>query len=282
MMEKIVAGISEVVGSHPAIAWAMQLADERNAVVELVHVVDTTWGHAPEDYIESALLKAEEQLRDHAEAARGRFTEVAVKSHVLFGSPTNELIAAAEYADFLVIGAHPDERYDGASRRTVRLARLASCSVIVAPSRVIPDGRGVIVGVDGSVESDLAVQFAADLADQHHETLTVILAWGRPEAWGITEPVLLEAEPSEEDRLVLAKSIAGLATRFPDLIIHTEVSGSRPERALYAAGIDARLLVVGSRGRHGLARALLGSVSEAVVSELPCAVAVIRATKPTS
>ena len=41
MMEKIVAGISEVAGSHPAIAWAMQLAGERNAVVELVHVVDT-------------------------------------------------------------------------------------------------------------------------------------------------------------------------------------------------------------------------------------------------
>lgn len=38
------------------------------------------------------------------------------------------------------------------------------------------------------------------------------------------------------------------------------------------------MVVVGSRGRHGLAKALLGSVSESLVADLPTAVAVIRAT----
>jgi nucleotide-binding universal stress UspA family protein len=278
---KIVVGVSDLVvadvaESQSAINWAMEFGEPRGAIVELVHVVDTTWGHAPEGYLEEALLAAEEGLRDRANIARERAPGVAIESHVRFGSPVSELVRAAEMADFLVIGAHPEDRYDGASRRTVRLAGLASCSVIVVPSSIIPAGEGVVVGVDGSADSASAVQFAADLADRYGESLTVVLAWGHPESWAMMEPVLVEADPSEEDRLIIAESIAGLATRYPHLVIHTEVSGSRPERALYAAGIDARMLVVGSRGRHGLARAMLGSVSEELVSELPCAIAVVR------
>jgi len=275
-MKKIVVGVSEVAASHPATRWAMQFAKDHNATVELVHVVDTTWGHAPLDYIERAMLSAEENLRDIAQTARDEIPGVVVQSHVRLGSPVNELVASASDADLLVIGAHPLERSDGAGRRAVRLARLAPCSVIVAPSEVIPAGTGVVVGVDGSVESDLAVQFGAELADRHNESLTVIMVWGHPEAWGLVEPMLVESAPSEEDRLTLAESIAGLAVQYPDLVVHTEVSGSRPEVALYSAAIDARMLVVGSRGRHGLLKALLGSVSEALVAELPTAVAVIR------
>lgn len=281
-MEKIIVGVSQLAGDHPAIDWAIQFAKDRAASVQLVHVIDTTWGNAPLDFIETALLKAEEQLRDRVAAARRDFPGVAVGSHVWFGSPVTELINSAEKADFLVVGAHPKSRGDGAGRRAVRLARLAPCSVIVVPSNVVPTGTGVVVGVDGSVESDLAVEFAAAFADRHQETLTAILAWGHPEAWGFTEPVLVESEPSDEDRLIIAESIAGLASQYPDLTVRTEVSGSRPERALTAAGIGARLLVVGSRGRHGLAKALLGSVSEDVVSDLPCAVAVIREANPSS
>ena len=275
-MEKIVVGVSEVAGSHPAIGWAMEFAENRGAAVELVHVVDASWGHAPLDYIEKSMLRAEELLRDIAQKARENKPGVIVQSHVRCGTPINEIVASVADADFLVIGAHPAERYDGASRSAVRIARLSTCSVIVVPSATIPVGAGVVVGVDGSVESDLAVQFGAEFADRHGESLTVILAWGHPEAWGLTEPVLVESAPSEEDRLTIAESIAGLATGYPDLVIHTEVSGSRPEVALYSAAIDARMLVVGSRGRHGLLRALLGSVSESLVAELPSAVAVIR------
>lgn len=233
---RIVVAVSRVEGSHPAIDWAVEFVKNRTATLELVHVLDTTWGHAPEDYIETALLAAEEHLRDREAAARERVPGVAVESHLRFGSPVNELVAAAEGADYLVVGAHPEERYDGAGRRAVRLASLAPCSVIVAPSDVVPVGTGIVAGVDGSADSDAAVQFAAALADRHGESLTVILAWGHPEPWGMTEPVLVEAEPSEEDELIIAESVAGLASAYPDLDIRTEVSGARPERALYAAG----------------------------------------------
>ena len=276
-MNTIVIAVSAFAGDHPAIDWGMEFAHDHAASVELVHVVDTTWGHAPEDYVGLALLTAREKLAEMAVLARSRFPGTVVRSTVTFGSPITELALACDNADLLVVGAHPDDRSQRASSRIVRLAALAPCSVVVAPSRVIPTGTGIVVGVDGSVESDLAVTFAAGLADRHGEALTVILAWGQPEAWGFVEPTLFETDPNEEDLLIMAESIAGLAESYPDLEVVTEVSASRPEHALSAAAHDARMLVVGSRGRHGIARALLGSVSESVVADLPCAVAVVRA-----
>jgi nucleotide-binding universal stress UspA family protein len=278
-MRRVIVGVSGFAGEHPAIAWAMQFAARHSAAVELVHVVDATWGLSPDDHAASAILLLEEQLRDHERLARDAYPQVMVQSHLRVGSPTNELVAASEEADLLVISAHPDDRDSGASRRVVRLATLSHCSVVVVPSAVIPTGAGIVVGVDGSVESDLAVQFGAEIADAHQETLTVVLAWGQPEGWAAIEPFLTETEPSEDDKLTLAESVAGLASRYPDLRIETQVSASRPERALQVLATDARMIVVGSKGRHGVARALLGSVSEAVVSDLTCAVAVVRATR---
>ncbi|MGV8885309.1 MAG: universal stress protein [Microbacteriaceae bacterium] len=278
-MQKIVIGVSDATREHPSVDWAMHHAKRHSAQVELVHVVDTSWGHAPEGFFEKTLLAAEENLRDQAQKARELCAGVTVESHVRIGSPTNELVAAAEGADLLVIGVHPKDRNSGASQRIARLTALATCSVVIAPSAMIPSGQGVVVGVDGSVESDLAVRFAAELADAFGDELTVVLAWGQPEPWAITEPVLLEDKPTESDGLIIAESIAGLADSYPDLVIRAEVSGSRPERVLSALATGARMLVVGSRGRGGLERALLGSVSESLVAELPCAVAVIRARR---
>ena len=51
-----------------------------------------------------------------------------------------------------------------------------------------------------------------------------------------------------------------------------------PATALIAAGAEAELLVVGSHGRRGLSRFLLGSVSHDVLIHAPCVVLVLRVT----
>lgn len=276
---RIVVGVSLDTDDGAAVDWAMEMARGREATVDFVHVVDITWGHAPEVFIEEALMVAEEKLRDLARSVHERMPGIAVHSRARAGSPVNDLVAVAEGADYLVIGAHPDQHAGGAGRRAVRIARLAPCSVIVVPVRAAGAGKGVIVGVDGSVESDLAVEFAAELADRLGEPLTVLMSAGQPDGWAPLEPNGVAA--TDEDRLIVAESIAGVAQRYPDLDVHTQISEARPERALYGASLESRMLVVGSHGRNALERALLGSTSEAMVADLPCAVAVIRRAKTT-
>jgi len=273
-MKNIVVGVSGKDTGHAAISWAMEFASPTHTPVEFVHVVDNTWGGASDEYVETALLRAEEKLRDTAAQAQSGHPQVPVSSHVLVGSPNDELVAAASDAELLVIGAHPTEARKG--RRPVGIASLATGSVVIVPTGPDQARNGVVVGVDGSAHSAGAIAFAAALADRYGEPLTAIYSWVFPEAWGVAGPPLLPIEPSEDDRLILAESIAGLAEQYPDLEVRSEVVTARPADALYAASVGARMLVVGNRGRRGLTKMLLGSVSEELVGERPCPVAIIR------
>ena len=273
---KIVVAVSGKKTSHPAIEWALAFAQPGHESVEFVHVVDTTWGTIPDGYLEAALLAAEDQLRDRADRALQDYPEVLVTSHVRVGDPTAEIVQAASGADLLVVGAHPASAHAGVGRRAVRIAAHAPGSVIVVPTDVVPTGTGIVVGIDGSEDSARALAFGAQYADRMHERLTVVYSWAAPEAWGLIESTLLPVESADEDRLVLSEAVAGLAEQYPDLDLVTEVSAASPLRALYGASLGARLVVVGSRGRNGLEKAFLGSVSEDLVADLPCAVAVIR------
>ena len=66
------------------------------------------------------------------------------------------------------------------------------------------------------------------------------------------------------------------STRKPDLKVSTEVLPEEPEYALVREGAHASALVLGSRGRGGIAEFLLGSVSLAVAAYAACPVIVLR------
>ena len=57
---------------------------------------------------------------------------------------------------------------------------------------------------------------------------------------------------------------------------HLRYGGAAEEVVAMAEDIEARLIAVGSRGRGGIRRALMGSASERVVRHAHCAVMIIR------
>ncbi|MDX3752716.1 universal stress protein [Streptomyces sp. AK08-02] len=135
----------------------------------------------------------------------------------------------------------------------------------------------VVVGVDGSEPSLRAVDWAADEAVLHGLPLRVVYAslWERYEGTSLAQDV---GKPSEQ---VLAEDIVETAARRarrrrPDLKVSTDVLPEEPEYALVRESRSATLLVTGSRGRSGLAEALLGSVSLAVAGHAQCPMIVIR------
>ena len=65
---------------------------------------------------------------------------------------------------------------------------------------------------------------------------------------------------------MLAESVAGLRDRYPDLAVNQRLDkDTDPAKALVEAAAGARLLVIGSRGRGGFSRLLLGSTAHAVL-----------------
>ena len=63
---------------------------------------------------------------------------------------------------------------------------------------------------------------------------------------------------------------------IPDLVVEPVLTHDRPVHALVHNTGGAQLVVVGSRGRGGLAGMTLGSVSHALLHHAECAVAVVR------
>ncbi|MFF7274919.1 universal stress protein [Streptomyces griseorubiginosus] len=138
-------------------------------------------------------------------------------------------------------------------------------------------GLPLVVGTDGSEPSLRAVDWAADEAASRGVPLRVVFAslWEHYEGTALASDL---RKPSEE---VLADDIVDSAARrarrhHPDLKVVTEVLPEEPEYALVRESRDAAALVVGSRGRSGLAELLLGSVSLSVAAYAECPVIVLR------
>ena len=146
-------------------------------------------------------------------------------------------------------------------------------------SEVVRVDGGVVVGHDGSKCSQEALLWAGRLARRADVELHVVRAWSmtsapQPRTWepGYVPP-LGEWEDAVRDELVAHVARAGLdpACRVTCHVVHRS-----PVQGLLGAAQGAQLLVVGARGKGGVAGLLLGSVSDQLVHHAPCPVTVVR------
>jgi len=145
----------------------------------------------------------------------------------------------------------------------------------------------IVVGIDYSPASDLALERALELAAARPRAevhvLNVVRLYGAQALVdGATEPSgfaavsLADATDRvaryvEERRQAFRGSLDTVRTHA-----HLRLEAPAHEIAQTAADLEADLVVVGTHGRRGIARWLLGSVAEAVVRLAPCPVFVVR------
>ena len=281
MSEKYLIGVDGSEQSRVALAWGLARATERGASVELLHVADDSFLSESVAFLSEAQQASEQMLQAEIEYARSLGFTGEISGTAVVGHPIAEVEEASKRADLLVLGAHEGSRFAGSffGTRAVKVAATAHCPVAVIPKTSPVPGGSVVVGVDGSEASKKAIAFAAEEASTRGLALTAVYAWMPPLTPGLEylwSEELVESQRSAAEEAI-AIGVAGLASRYPDLEIRREIVQSPPVAALVDTAQGAELLVVGSRGRGGITRLLLGSVSHGVLQALPCPVVVTRA-----
>jgi nucleotide-binding universal stress UspA family protein len=152
----------------------------------------------------------------------------------------------------------------------------------------------ILAGVDYSTAGDLALERALELATEKRSAqvhvvnvLPVYQAGAAIDSqgsgsWAGTLPSVNDA--AEQLRTYTEQRIAAFRAANPNLdlafletvVAHQRVDVPSEEIARLASEIEADLIVVGTHGRRGLSRLLLGSVAEGVVRLGPCPVLVVR------
>ena len=137
--------------------------------------------------------------------------------------------------------------------------------------------KTVLVGVDGSVGSRKALNWAAAEAAEHGADLVVVNVWERalPPAVG-SVPTEDDADPSQSAAEELIQIIKEELGEDPPVLAQPVVKHGRPAEVLIEQSTTADLLVVGTRGHGGFAGLVLGSVSQHVAAYAQCPVTVVR------
>ncbi len=284
----VVVGVDGSGSSTQALDWAVDEASRRRLPLHLI----CAWAV---DYAAGAIGAVvpiiEDECRAVLQDARRRIAVAAptaqVTSSQVQGQAAAALIAASRTADTVVVGSRGLGALGGvlAGSTSMQVATHAECPVVVVrePSTAEASLPRVIVGVDGSEVSADAIGYAFQQAAQRDLGLTVVHAWDVQFVSGVlATTTTLEAwqQLGDEERTVTAESVAGWREKYPDVEVRTHVLRGHALESLIAHSRGAELLVVGSRGRGGFRGLLLGSVSQGVLHQAHCPVAVVRPHGP--
>ncbi|MET8306961.1 MULTISPECIES: universal stress protein [unclassified Micromonospora] len=279
---EILVGYDGSTDASVALDWALDEAGRSGQPVRLAYVFEwltvASWvgpGVAPGIWPDDAARRqVEELVRDAAAKAAAAHPGLTVTGEVFDGPPALVLQERSAKAGLLVLGSRGHGGFGGllAGSTAVAVAAHAHCPVVV-----VRDGAGsapadatagpVAVGVDGSEPSLVALGFAAERAAQRRVPLRVLRAWtpGPGGAAGVPD-----------ERAAVEENVEPWRRTFPELTVTVDLVPGSPAAMLIEASRDARLVVVGSRGRGGLAGMLLGSVSQQLIQHTHCPVAVVR------
>jgi nucleotide-binding universal stress UspA family protein len=289
-LERLVVGSSLEEGSDEVVRTALALAEAAGAEVDLIHALAPLprfLGEEPVDPAklrEGALARHREALRRQAEEAGAPAGEVR-RREVLEGPPAWALVEAAREGDagLIVVGAKVPgkalrERLGSTADRVVRTAH---CPVLVVrPALRVPPAR-VVAAVDLSPLSTEAIRVGLALLAQvagkapvrvdvlHVHTFLKFVADRQ------ADPKLTEEEAERRSAAELAAFVEREQAETPLRLRAVPGSGDPRIEILRALGRGVDLAVLGTHGRSGFDRFLVGSVASTVVRQARCSVLVV-------
>jgi nucleotide-binding universal stress UspA family protein len=210
-------------------------------------------------------------------------------SHLRVGRPDAEIVAQAEEigAGLVVMGSRGFGRVRRALTGSVSdsVVRHAHCHVMVVRGEPVVFPTKILLATDGSGEAHLAASTCADLARGAGSELHVVYVEPASYVFEMADWEASRADlPKELERASEELAESRLEAQVQELgeagneiaATHARVGFPDAEIVGLAGKLGAGLIVIGSRGRGPLRRALMGSVSDSVVRHAHCPVMVVR------
>jgi nucleotide-binding universal stress UspA family protein len=290
---RITVGVDGSAGSTAAVAWAAKLASRRHLQLKIVHGLQIAGlyygggmtGIGAATLFEAVQADGERAIADARALAASVDKDLVIVTELPNDPPVPMLIDESRHARLLVVGrtgtgGFADMLVGGTAASVVSHAH---CPVAVVRGRredtAAPETGPVVVGVDGSPNSEQAIAAAFEEASLRGVPLVAVHAWSdityedtRGTARIRTQPETLE----EGEERLLGQRLAGWQEKYPDVEIGRNLVRDRPRHILLEESETAQLIVVGSRGRGGFTGMLLGSTSQALVQHAGCPVLVVR------
>lgn len=260
-------------GSEPAIAaleHAASIAVATGATAHVLHVSETSDEDDP--VAEQIVAEGVSWVEDADATALGESRS---------GSPSEETLeyAAEIDADLIVLGTHARRGIERLVLGSVTEAtvRRAERPVLVVSARSDTDlaypYQRIVVGVDGSDHSTTALQRAVELASPSGTVHLLSVVDVTP--INVEEPIRTQFEAAAKS---IVSDVEDVARAAGAKTVETEVTTGAPadEICSYAADVDADLVAIGTHGRRGVDRLLLGSVAERVLRTAPMPVLTVH------
>ena len=275
-------------------SYALSLASIFKARLILLHVVEAppgfeTWSPAARRSLGPLKTRALLELGRMARLAKDN--GVTAEHRLVIDIPEDGIlnIAGKIRADLIAIGTHGRTGWDRLRLGSVAEAvlRKAGCPVLTvqvgsfadAPvRRHRPKWHRFLVPIDFTASSDAALRFAAMLAEQLHAQISVVHVFDPWAAVGQDDVRVRELKTHK-----LAKRVQKVMSASKSDLSGFNIMvapGDAVEVILDRATREmADLIVMGTQGRRGLQRLVLGSVAESVVRRAGCPVLVVKAAK---
>jgi universal stress protein E len=280
IIDTVVIGTSLTELSDDVVRAGLDVARASGARVGLVHAFQPQWAYSAGPYLTEAFIQetldvekslAEQRLTDQIARLGIRKEEIAGKV-IAYGPPHRVVIEAAEEmkADLIVVGSTESPQLAKLFGSTAdRVIRKSPLPVLMARGRLAVPPRRVLMPVDLSPLSAVAFRKGLEILGQiargsetQLEAVLVISPQDRELLAGKDLPPASEAAALEELETFVSRNAAWTGRRPGTRLLYGEVETEIRERA---GEWKADLVILGTHGRGGFERFLLGSVAADVV-----------------
>jgi len=267
-MEKLLVATDGSTYSENAVKEAIHLAKNCSSRLFAVSIVITNLEF--EVTMPQVVEKEEKKALAHLEAVKAQASKEGIDCDITVihgGEPYQDIIrhATKNHVDMIIVGRHGRTGLVRLMMGSVaaKVIGHAPCNVLVVSPNARIEFKNILVATDGSQYSESAIREAIGIAKRCNSSLVALSVASADEERKAAEDNVRRATELASKEGVKAEGVALIGKPY-----ETIVEAAKQKRA--------DLIVVGSHGRRGLDRLLMGSVTERVIGHSETAVLIVK------